>query len=90
MIPRIPKHAWWLAASLVLGWLVLPVLAYLLGRQLIGPYEGSRGLSTYVGSIFSAVAQGQPLAIVMVIAPALLLGIWALQGYLRRKTLLIK
>ena len=84
MISRVPKSVWWLAGSLALGWLVLPVLAYIIGRQIIGPYEGSRGLASYVGSIFSAVAEGQALAIALVFAPALLLGIWALQGYLRR------
>jgi hypothetical protein len=86
MISRLPRYFWWLAASLAFGWLMLPVLAYVLGRQVIGPYEGSRGLASYVGSIYSAVGQGQPLAIAMVFAPALLLGIWALQAYLRRTT----
>jgi hypothetical protein len=85
MIARIPKYVWWLLASLMLGWLALPGLAYVLGRQVIGRYEGDRGLASYAGSIYAAAGEGRPLAMVMVFAPTLLLGIWALHNYLRRQ-----
>lgn len=87
MIPRALKSIGWLLGSLALGWLALPALAYALGRRVIGPYEGSRGLASYAGSIYAAAGAGQPLALTMVFSPLLIFAIWSLHGYLRRRLL---
>jgi hypothetical protein len=66
------------------GWVLLPVLAYLAGRQIIGPYEGTRGFASFIGNIYGAAGSGDALALVLVFAPTLLLAIWMLQQRLSR------
>ena len=78
------SYRWLLPASLVLGWLLLPILAFVAGQLAIGPYQGARGLGSFLSDVYGAVLNGEVLAMVLVFAPALLLAIWYLQARLRR------
>ena len=68
--------------SLLVGALALPVAAYVIGGRIIGPYQGARGLGSYLGAIYTDIGRGQPFALIMVLAPALCLTIWSLRTWL--------
>ena len=70
---------------LLLSGLLLPVLAYIGGRVVVGPYEGSMGLLGYLGSIVSDAARGHWLAWVLILAPAATVALWTLIGRFGRK-----
>lgn len=84
MSKRSVRPFWLLFAALGAGWLVLPVLAYLAGRRVIGPYPGERGLSSYLSSIYVAAAEGRLLALALVFAPMVLVLTWTLYIRLAR------
>jgi hypothetical protein len=79
------SFGWWFLASLPIGWLLLPVLAYITGQRIVGPYEGTRGLLSFLSSIYGAAIEGDALALILVLAPTLLLAIWGLYGGWRRR-----
>jgi hypothetical protein len=60
----------------LLGGLVLPVAAYMAGKRLIGAYEGRLGLQDYLGSVYGAAGDGEPLAWLLLLAPLLVAAIW--------------
>jgi hypothetical protein len=64
------------------GCLVIPVLAYMAGGRLVGPYAGARGLATYINAIYSDALSGSPLAVLLVTGPVLIVLIWRLRGWL--------
>jgi len=70
---------------LLLSCLLLPVLAYISGRAVVGPYEGSSGLLGYLGSIFGDAARGSWLAWVLLLAPVATVALWTLIGRFSRK-----
>lgn len=84
MSPAVPKThsrralAWalWLPLLALAGGLVLPVAAYVAGKQVIGAYEGRYGLQDYLGSIYGGAGQGEPLAWLLLLSPALVAAVW--------------
>jgi hypothetical protein len=71
---------------LLAGGLVLPIAAYVVGGRVIGPFQGSRGLATYLGTLYADAAHGHVLALVTLLGPALCLVIWLLRAWLVRRT----
>ncbi|MBM4197186.1 MAG: hypothetical protein FJ197_08845 [Gammaproteobacteria bacterium] len=72
-----------IAALVVAGLLVVPVLAYIVGGQVFGNYSGSRGLASYLGSLYADAAAGKLLALALLLSPLLVALAWSL-----RRTLL--
>jgi len=67
------------------GLVILPMLAYAVGLVVIGPYEGTGGLAGYMRSIFDALINRAPSAIVLVASPLAIGVIWWLIGWLLRR-----
>jgi hypothetical protein len=78
------RHWILLAILLVTGLVVLPVVAYVVAGRIIGPYAGARGLASYLGAIYADAGRGKPLALVMLLAPALCAGVWGLRAWFGR------
>jgi hypothetical protein len=76
MNPRSTRRLALVAGLLFLGAVVLPVVSYRLGKWLIGPFEGKRGLTDYLGSIYQAAGRGEPGAWLLLLAPLLLVLVW--------------
>ncbi len=70
---------------LLLSCLLLPVLAYIFGRVVVGPYEGPIGVLGYLGSILDDAARGHWLAWLLMLAPAATVALWTLIGRFGRK-----
>jgi hypothetical protein len=79
------RHWSLLATSLLSGALLLPVTAYIAAGRIIGPYAGTRGLASYLGAIYLDASQGKPLALLILVAPTLCLGLWMLRGWMGRR-----
>ena len=73
---RVLVRILWLPALALAGGLVLPVVAYMAGKRVIGAYEGRLGLQDYLGSIYGAAGRGEPLAWLLLLAPALVAALW--------------
>ncbi len=56
--------------------LVVPVLIYVAGRALVGPYEGPLGMLGLIGHIYSDASLGQVSAWFLLLSPALILLVW--------------
>lgn len=76
-----------LLVSLFAGCVLLPVAAYVVGGRFAGPYAGPRGLASYFGAIYADAARGQPVALLMVLGPALCVVVWGLRAWLLRSVL---
>lgn len=79
MHPRIAATLRYVLSILILGlvgWLVLPVIGYMAGKRVIGAYEGRLGLRDYMDHIHAGVDQGEPLALLIVLAPLLIAMVW--------------
>ncbi len=64
--------------------LLAPVVVYLFGSALMGPYEGPGGLGGFVGHVYGQALAGKTSAIALMLSPTLaLLTWWGLAGYLR-------
>lgn len=78
-----PRWRWiLLLVSLFAGCVLLPVAAYVIGGRFAGPYAGPRGLASYFGAIYADAARGQPIALLMILGPALCMGVWGLRAWL--------
>ena len=64
------------ALLLALGLLALPVTAYLAAGQVVGPYEGPRGLASYLGAIYGDALSGHAPALIMLFSPCLIALLW--------------
>jgi hypothetical protein len=70
-----------LAAFCLIG---VPVIIYLFGGLLVGPYQGEGGLPGMVGTIYLDAIKGHLSALTLLTAPVLLIGIWVSVMQLRR------
>ena len=50
------------------------------GKRVIGAYEGKLGLSDYLDSVYGAAGRGEFLAWWLLLAPALIAGVWYLSS----------
>jgi hypothetical protein len=60
------------------GGLVLPIASYVVGKRVIGAYEGKLGLSDYLDSVYGAAGRGELLAWFLLLSPALIALVWYL------------
>jgi len=65
----------WMLLTL-LSILTVPIVVFLGGRLLAGPYEGKFGLLGLMGNIYGDALLGQGGAWLVLLAPLLLLGLW--------------
>ena len=65
----------WILFTL-LSILTLPILIFLVGRLLAGPYEGKVGLLGLMGNIYLDAILGKPGAWLILLAPLILIAIW--------------
>ena len=80
-----PRRAAIIASLLLLtGFLILPIAVYVFGQRVVGPYEGDGGLGIFLWSIYTGLARGAFAAWILVLSPALVVGVWyALVKFLR-------
>lgn len=71
-----------LLLALFIGTVLLPVSAYLAGGRVIGPYEGTRGLASYLGAIYQDAGRGRVPALLVLFGPAASLLVWYLRSWL--------
>jgi uncharacterized membrane protein len=60
----------------LLSFLTVPVLVYIFGRLLAGPYEGKFGLLGLMGNLFGDALLAKPGAWLILLAPLILVAIW--------------
>ena len=73
-----------LVAVCLLG---VPVVIYVFGSLIVGPYQGDGGLLGMMGAMYADALTGHPAALILLFAPALLLAIWIGAFYLRDRLL---
>lgn len=62
-----------LAAFCLFG---VPVIIYIFGSLIVGPYQGDGGLAGMMWSIYADALTLHLSALILLTAPALLIGIW--------------
>ena len=72
-------------ALLVTGALVVPALAYFVGVNLVGPYEGESGFAGYLATILTAAWHGDRTALIIVLTPIVLAIVWRLAVWAARR-----
>ncbi|MCP5138515.1 MAG: hypothetical protein H6979_01470 [Chromatiales bacterium] len=77
----------WFSLLGVAGALVVPAVAYVAGKRLIGSYEGKLGFIDYADSIYAAASRGEVLAWLVLLSPALVWLVWYLILRLQRRLL---
>lgn len=80
-------HWWILGIVIALGLLILPAIAYVAGGEVVGPYAGPRGLASYLGHIYQDAGRLRWLALIVLLAPALIAGVWMARSALLRRLL---
>ncbi len=62
-----------------------PIAGYVVGKHVIGAYEGRLGLMDYAGSIYAAAGRGEFLAWWLILSPLLIAAVWYLVFRLGRR-----
>jgi len=70
---------------LVIGAVLIPVIAYLVGGAIVGPYEGNGGLAGYLGTIYQSTWHGERAALMLILAPLLVVAAWMTALWLLRR-----
>jgi hypothetical protein len=78
---------WTLVVVLLLftGVVLIPIATYVTGGRVVGPYAGTRGLASYLGSVYADAARGRPLALALLFGPLLAVMVWPLRAWLLRQ-----
>jgi hypothetical protein len=77
------RSAWILfIALIVVGFVAVPVGAYVAGGRLAGPYAGPRGLASFLGAIYADAVRGRLLALTLLLGPLLAVSVWPLRAWL--------
>ena len=80
------RSRWIVLAALVLaGCVIVPVLAYVAGGRLVGPYAGPRGLASYLGAIYGDAGRGNLLALALLAGPVVCAGVWMVRSWLLKR-----
>lgn len=74
-------------SHLLCGLGLLPVLVYVVGEAVVGPYQGTAGLGSFLGSIYGDLLKFKPGAWILVTTPSLIVGIWYGSIQLQRRLL---
>ncbi len=74
-------------SHLLCGLGLFPVLVFTVGEAVVGPYQGTAGLASFLGSIYGDLAGFQFGAWLLVSTPSLIVGIW--YGVLKLQRLLL-
>ena len=69
---RIIRESIMLAAFLVFGLFLLPVLIYLAGEQTLGPYRQDGGLGVFLKDFYGYLPSGKPWPWLLVTGPYLI------------------
>lgn len=69
-----PLKRWGLLAGLCL--IGVPVVIYIFGSLIVGPYQGDGGLLGMMAAMYVDALTGHPAALILLFAPAILVGIW--------------
>lgn len=75
----------WISA-LILCLLGVPLIIYVTGGLIVGPYEGDGGIVGLMRAIYGDALSGHITAILLLLSPLALFGIW--YGVIRWKRLL--
>ncbi len=75
------------AIVLAISALIVPILIYIIGRALTGPYEGTLGLLGLIGDIYGDALTGSPSAWFLLLSPVLAVLVWFGVALLRRMPL---
>lgn len=80
VLADMPRWLWLLIAALLIGCAGLPVAIYMVGQRWVAPYEGARGLASFFSAIYGDAKVGNPLALLLLFGPALLLATCKMLG----------
>ena len=67
--------------------LAVPALIYVVGRAVVGPYEGPLGLLGLIGNIYADASLGRVSAWFLLLSPLLVVLVWYGVAWLRRSRL---
>jgi hypothetical protein len=84
MSTRLRNEALLAVLLMAVGLLALPAAIFVVGGQIMGPYEGENGLASLAGAIWTALGTGQPAAWTLVLSPYLVVQLFRLALGLRR------
>jgi hypothetical protein len=54
----------------------MPVLVFVVGEAVVGPYQGTAGLASFMGSIYGELAKFQLGAWLLVTTPSIIVAVW--------------
>lgn len=74
-------------SHLLCGLGLLPVLVYVVGEAVVGPYQGRAGLASFLGSIYADLVRFELGAWILVTTPSLIVATWYGAMTLRRRWL---
>jgi len=63
-------------SHLLCGFGLLPVLVFVVGEAVVGPYAGTSGLASFLGTIYGDLLTFEPGAWILVATPSLIVGAW--------------
>jgi hypothetical protein len=68
-------------SHLLCGFGLLPVLVFTVGEAVVGPYQGTSGLASFMSSLYVGLANFEFGAWLLVTTPSIIVGVW--QGTLK-------
>ena len=78
------KHLKRIGALIVLGAVIVPIAAYLVGGTVVGPYQGDGGLTGYLGAIYLSAWRGERAALTLILTPLAVFATWLTALWLLR------
>ena len=82
------RHPIYRIATLIsLSALTVPAIIYVIGRALVGPYQGPLGLLGLIGNIYADALHGHVSAWFLLLSPLLIVLVWYGLAWLRRTPL---
>lgn len=63
-------------SHLLCGFGLLPVLVFVVGEALVGPYQGPVGLASFMGALYADLGNFQLGAWLLVATPSIIVGVW--------------
>jgi len=72
-------------AVLLTAVVIIPVVAYSIGSYVVGPYGGDGGWVGYLSTIYVAAGRGERAALLLILAPILIVMIWIVSLWLFRR-----